>query len=415
MNVTILTYGSRGDVQPYLALAVGLQTRGHRVTLAVPHRFADFVAGYNVPFIPLAGDPEEISRRFNDAGGNAWKMVKGIRDYVNDIALEVSRGAFAACDDADIIVHSFLFTTGAHSLARARNLPDISLQTFPIFAPTREYPPAALPFMPTGALSYFAHWLNTQIFWHGGNSGYYQKRKQHPDIFSFDLFWPFDEKPPRRATPLLFAVSPTVLPPAHEWTHRARVTGYLFLDSPADYQPPAELARFLDAGPAPVCVTFGSMLHRESNRIAEAVLDAIRLSGQRAVILTGWDGWKGMTSTEDLLFLDSVPHDWLLPRCKAVIHHGGAGTTAASLRAGIPNIVVPFAGDQMFWGRRVDALGAGPSPVPVKRLTAARLISALARAEEEGQKGRARLVGRAIRAEDGVGEAARVLELHSGL
>jgi UDP:flavonoid glycosyltransferase YjiC (YdhE family) len=122
-----------------------------------------------------------------------------------------------------------------------------------------------------------------------------------------------------------------------------------------------------------------------------------------------------MTSTEDLLFLDSVPHDWLLPRCKAVIHHGGAGTTAASLRAGIPNIVVPFAGDQMFWGRRVEALGAGPSPVPVKRLTAARLISALARAEEEGQKGRARLVGRAIRAEDGVGEAARVLELHSGL
>ncbi len=415
MNVTILTYGSRGDVQPYLALAVGLQMRGHRVKLAAPHRFADFVAGYNVPFVPLAGDPEEISRRFNDAGNNAWKMVNGIREYVNSIALDVTRDAFAACDDADLIVHSFLFTTGAHSLAYQRGIPDVSIQTFPIFAPTRAYPPVALPFLPTGALSYFAHWLNTQIFWYGGNSGYHQKRKSHPDIFSFDLFWPFDEKPPRRATPLLFAVSPTVLPPAREWTHRARVTGYLFLDSPADYTPPATLSRFLDAGRAPICVTFGSMLHRASNRIAESVLDAIRLSGQRAVVLTGWDGWKGLTSTEDLLFLDSVPHDWLLPRCKAVIHHGGAGTTAASLRAGIPNIVVPFAGDQMFWGRRVEALGAGPSPVPVKRLTAARLISALARAEEEGQKGRARLVGRAIRAEDGVGEAARVLESHTGL
>ncbi|MEW5940999.1 MAG: glycosyltransferase [Chloroflexota bacterium] len=414
MNVTILAYGSRGDVQPYLALAVGLQKRGHCVKLAAPHRFADFVAGYNIPFAPLAGDPEEISRRLNDAGNNAWKVVTGIRDYVNSIALEVSRGAFAACDDADLTVHSFLFTTGAHSLAYARNIPDVSIQTFPIFAPTQKYPPVALSSLPTGALSYFGHWLTTQVFWYGGNSGYYQKRKQHPDIFSFDLFWPFDDKPPRRATPLLFAVSPTVLPPAREWTHRARVTGYLFLDSPADYQPPPELSRFLEAGPAPICVTFGSMLHRESKRIAETVLEAMRLVGRRAIILTGWDGWQGMTSTEDILFLEAAPHDWLLPRCKAVIHHGGAGTTAAGLRAGIPNIVIPFAGDQRFWGKRVEAIGAGPSPIPVKRFSAARLASALAGMEEEGRKGRARLIGQAMRAEDGVGEAIRVIESASG-
>jgi hypothetical protein len=371
------------------------------------------VAQHNIPFAPLAGDPEEISKAFVAAGSNAIKVACSIRDYVNSIAVEVTRGAFTACDDADLIVHSFLFTTGAHSLARQRGLPDVSIQTFPIFAPTRAYPPVALSSLPTGALSYFGHWLNTQIFWYGGNSGYHQKRKGHPDIFSFDLFWPFDEKPPRRATPLLFAVSPTVLPPAPDSANRASVVGYFFLDSPADYQPPAELTRFLEAGPPPVCVTFGSMIHRDADRIAESILDAIRIAGRRAIILTGWDGWKGRDSSDEFLFLESTPHDWLLPRCASVIHHGGAGTTAAGLRAGIPNIVVPFAGDQMFWGKRVHAIGAGPCPVNVKELTATRLASALAAAEESALRNRARHLGRAIRSEDGVANAIRVVESRS--
>lgn len=410
MNITILAYGSRGDIQPFVALARGLQVRGHQVKLAAPHRFADFVAEYHVPFVPLAGDPEEISRRFTAAGQNTLKVVHAIRDYVNSIAVDVTRGAFAACDDAELIVHSFLFTTGAHSLARARGIPDVSIQTFPIFAPTREYPPAALSSLPPGLLSYFGHWLNTQIFWHGGNSGYDQKRKRHPGVFSFDLSWPFDEKPPRRATPLLFAVSPTVLPPAREWANRVTVTGYFFLDSPADYRPPTELMRFLEAGPAPICVTFGSMIHRASDRIAEMVLGAIRSAGQRAIVLTGWDGWKGRDSSDDLFFIESVPHDWLLPRCKAVIHHGGAGTTGAGLRAGIPNVVIPFAGDQMFWGKRVHAIGAGPQPILVKSLTARRLQSALTEVEEGALRSRVQEVGRAIQAEDGVGETIRVVE-----
>ena len=412
MKITILTYGSRGDVQPFIALARGLQKNGHQVKLAAPHRFADFVAQHNISFVPLAGDPEEISKAFNDAGHNALKMVRAIRDYVTSIALDVSRDAFAACDDADLIVHSFLFTTGGHSLAYMRGIPDVSIQTFPIFAPTRAYPPVAFSSLPPGLLSYFGHWLNTQVFWYGGNSGYNQQRKQHPDIFSFDLFWPFDEKPPRRATPLLFAVSPTVLPPARDSATPVNVAGYFFLDSPADYQPPAELTRFLEAGPAPVCVTFGSMIHRASERIADSVLDAIQITGQRAILLTGWDGWKGRDSSEGALFLDSAPHDWLLPRCNAVIHHGGAGTTAAGLRAGIPNIVIPFAGDQAFWGKRVHAIGAGPRPILVKSLTAARLASALTQADDPALRGRAQLVGRAIRAEDGVGEAVRVIESH---
>jgi len=410
VNITILTYGSRGDVQPFLALARGLQKRGHQVKLAAPHRFADFVAGHNIPFAPLAGDPEEISKAFVAAGSNALKVARSIRDYVNSIAVDVARDAFSACDHADLIVHSFLFTTGAHSFARARGISDISIQTFPIFAPTREYPPAAFSSLPTGWLSYFGHWLNSRMFWYGGNGGYARMRKGHPDVFPFDLFWPFDEKPPRHATPLLFAVSPTVLPPAPEWATRAHVTGYFFLDSSADYQPPAELTRFIEEGSAPVCVTFGSMIHRDAERIAESILDAIQTAGQRAIILTGWDDWKDRASSDDVLFLESAPHDWLLPSCKLVVHHGGAGTTAAGLRAGIPNIVIPFAGDQMFWGKRIHAIGAGPRPIPVRELTATRLASALAEAEENALRDRARLLGCTIRSEDGVGNAIRVVE-----
>jgi sterol 3beta-glucosyltransferase len=410
MKITILSYGSRGDVQPFLALACGLQKNGHTVKIAAPHRFAEFVSAYTIPFVPLAGDPEEISKQFNDAGGNAIRLARAIQKYADSIAVEVSRSAFAACDSADLIIHSFLFTTGAHSFAYARGIPDISIQTFPIFAPTRAYPPVALSMLSAGWLSYFGHWLNNQIFWYGGNSGYARLRKGHPDVFTFELFWPFDEKPPRPPSSLLFAVSPAVLPPAPEWANRADVVGYFFLEPPSDFQPPKHLLRFLEAGSAPICVTFGSMIHRASNHIAKSVLDAIQTTGQRAVILTGWDGWKSRDSSNDVLFIESAPHDWLLPRCKAVIHHGGAGTTGAGLRAGIPNIAIPFAGDQPFWGKRIHAIGAGPRPIPVQKLSAERLASAIVEAGEAAVRKRAQVIGRGIRSEDGVGEAVKRIE-----
>ena len=142
------------------------------------------------------------------------------------------------------------------------------------------------------------------------------------------------------------------------------------------------------------------MIHRASDRFEEVVLRAIRHTGQRAIILTGWGGWKGRDSSDDVLYLESAPHDWLLPRCRAVIHHGGAGTTAAGLRAGIPNIVIPFGGDQAFWGKRVHAIGAGPRPITVRSLTTARLAQALAGVDDPALQKRARETGRAILDED---------------
>jgi len=413
MKITILTYGSRGDVQPFLALAIGLRKARHQVKLAAPHRFESFINAYDISCVPLAGDPEVISRRLNDAGANPIRMVRAMNDYLVSIADQVARQAFAACEDADLIVHSFLFTTGGHSFSRRRGIPDVSVQTFPIFAPTRDIPPVSMAGMSPGTLSYFFHWLTTQIFWHGGNLGYRRLRKADPDTFNFKLYWPFNEDGNRVRTPLVIACSPTVLPRPDDWTASyIHITGYLFLDTPDSYQPPSALTNFISTGEPPVCVTFGSTVHRDAENIYRAVLAALEQTNNRAIILSGWGDLQNISLPESILVLDGAPHDWLLPRCKAVIHHGGAGTTAAGLRSGIPNLVVSFAADQPFWGKHVHAIGAGPRPIPVKKLTAEKLVAALAEADGDAIRSSAQAAGMKIRKERGREGLVRLIESH---
>jgi sterol 3beta-glucosyltransferase len=197
MRITLLTYGSRGDVQPFLALALGLKKAGHTPTLAAPHRFADFVGRYGIRFSPLPGDPEVISARFNDAGRNPIRTIRAIGDYVFEIAAGVVQAAMSASEDADCIVHSFLFTAGGHMLACERGIPDISIQTFPMFAPTRAFPNVSATQLPPGWLSYASHWLFDRVFRYGGNLGYGRLRRAHPDLsLPAKLSWPFAPPPP---------------------------------------------------------------------------------------------------------------------------------------------------------------------------------------------------------------------------
>jgi sterol 3beta-glucosyltransferase len=410
MKVTILTYGSRGDVQPFVALANGLMKRGHEVKFAAPHRFANIVGAYKVPFVPLAGDPEEMSRRINDAGTNAIRIISSIKDYVFAIAPQVSRSAFQACEDADLLIHSFLFTVGAHSWAREHSIPDVSVQGFPMFAPTREFPSVAMSQLPPGVLSYLSHWVATQAFWYGGNMGYGPARRANPDIpYPEKLYWPFDADPVRPRTPMLCAWSQNVLPRPSDWPPNIHVTGYFFLDADPSFQPPADLQEFLDAGKPPVCISFGSMINRNAERIDQIVRDALAKTGQRGIFLSGWSNIIH-ESSKDIFYCNDVPHDWLLSRCEMIIHHGGAGTTSSGLRAGIPNIVVPFTADQPFWGKRVYAIGAGPQPILVKHLSIENLTNAMAEAEDENLRNRAKDLGQRIRSEDGVEQAIGLIE-----
>jgi UDP:flavonoid glycosyltransferase YjiC (YdhE family) len=338
-------------------------------------------------------------------------MVRAISDYLFSIADQVVQQAFAACDDTELIIHSFVFTTGGHSLARKHGIPDISVQTFPVFAPTRDIPPVAMPTVPPGLLGYFFHWLFTQVFWHGGNLGFRQLQRADPETFNLDLYWPFTPDATRLMTPYLLACSPTVIPRPDDWySPHIHIPGYFFLDESDSYHPPDTLTNFLSAGEPPVCVTFGSMIHQDAERIYQTVLAALDKTKNRAIILSGWSDLQNLSSPETILIMEAIPHSWLLPRCKAVIHHGGAGTTAAGLRSGIPNLVVPFASDQPFWGARVHAIGAGPKPIPVKKLSVEKLVWALTEVDEESLRNGAQAAGRKIRAEDGVGAAVKVIE-----
>jgi sterol 3beta-glucosyltransferase len=413
MNITILTYGSRGDVQPFLALALGLQAAGHTVRLAAPYRFENLVSAFGIPFVPLAGDPEIISQALNEAGGNVYRMVRGMQEYVVKVAPEVLQGVQLAIRGAEFLVHSFLFTTGAHSFARQMEIPDASIQTFPMFAPTKAFPNVAMPNIRPGGLSCFSHWVATQIFWYGGNAGYNRLRRNSPAEFPEKLYWPFTPTQDRPLTPLVFAYSPSIMPRPADWTApNIHIPGYFFLDEP-DYQPAEGLQSFLAEGDPPLCITFGSNINQQTEHVLKAALATLERTGQRAIFLTGWGRWQPEKPPAGALFHESAPHGWLFPRCKAIVHHGGAGTTAAGLRSGVPNIVVPHASDQPFWGKRVAAIGAGPQPIPISEFTADRFLAALAEIESEPIRAGAAEAGRRIREENGVVAAVALIEQHA--
>ena len=412
MQITILTYGTRGDVEPFLALAFGLQQCGHKVRLALPQRFAALAAQYHIPTAPLPGDPQEISHRANDAS-NMFATIRSVAGYIFSISGDVLRAAVAACADADLIIHSYFFTTGGHSLARAKGIPDISVQLFPIFAPTRAFPSVAMPDLPPGERSYLSHQLVTQLYWRLGNLGYRRLMRADPGAANFKLEWPFDEHD-HALSPLLFAYSPALLPRPSDWTSpHIHITGSFNLPTLPDYQPPQKMVDFLAAGEAPVCISFGSMLNKAAQQSGELLRSALQQTGQRAIFLTGWDAAQPVEEDKNLLYLEDIPHDWLFPQCKSIVHHGGAGTTHAALRAGIPNIVIPHAGDQRFWARRVSASGAGPRPLNLKHLSAAALIEAFAQADSREMRLRAKAMGQLICADDGVYEAVRLIEAHT--
>jgi sterol 3beta-glucosyltransferase len=411
MKITILTYGSRGDVQPFLPLSLGLMARGHRVKLAAPPRFQNLVEEHGICFSPLVGDPEDLSRRFNESGFNFIKQIRNMMSHAIDIGAEMLRRTEAACREADLILHTFAHAVGAHTLAREKNIPDIHIQTFPMFTPTGDYPNVAMPDLNIRALNRLTHVISKKASWWTSSFGFAQVRRR-AGLPKRKLYFPFDDNPLRPPTPILCAWSPGILPASSDWNANIHVTGYYFFDPDASYQPPPDLQDFLEAGASPVCVSFGSMVNRNADTIDRILRESLTRSGQRGIILSGW-GRVNQPSSKDLLYLDEAPHDWLLPRCKMVIHHGGAGTTSAGLRAGIPNIVVPFTADQPFWGRRIHALGAGPEPILVKDLSVERLTRAIAEADANVFRKRAQDIGQRIRSENGVGQAVMLIESYA--
>jgi sterol 3beta-glucosyltransferase len=294
------------------------------------------------------------------------------------------------------------------SIAQTLNIPMLLAYVFP-FTPTSAFAAPLVTRLPFGGtLNRLSFHIMRQMFWQSGKSTDTLTRRAMGT--GKGSFWgPFRAMNAARL-PTLYGYSRHVLPRPRDWGEHIHITGYWFLDEPDGWTPPPELVDFLDAGDPPVYIGFGSMMSRNPREAGEIALDALRRSGQRGVIASGWGGLQPTDLPDTVHMISSIPHSWLFPRMAAVVHHGGAGTTAAGLRAGVPSMVVPFMGDQPFWGERVAALGVGTAPIPRKQLTGERLAAAIHTCvTDTAMQARAAELGAKIRAEGGVENAVSLV------
>ncbi|MGZ9221947.1 MAG: glycosyltransferase, partial [Anaerolineales bacterium] len=295
MKITVLTYGSRGDVQPFLPLSIRLMEAGHSVKLAAPFRFKGFVEEHGIDFVPLAGDPEDLSRRLNNAGHNFIRLLGELTSHAIEIGADVWCQTEEACRDADMILHTFAHVVGAHTLAREMNIPDIHIQGFPMFTPTGDYPNVTWPDWRLRLLNRFTHQASTKITWWVSRIGFARVQRR-AGLPKRKLYWPFDSVSLRSPTPILCMWSPRVLAASSDWPPNVHVTGYYFFPHHDSYQPQKELESFLQVGEQPVCISFGSMVNRDAQKIDSIVRTALKQTGNRGIILSGWSGVKSSSS-----------------------------------------------------------------------------------------------------------------------
>jgi sterol 3beta-glucosyltransferase len=387
LHITVVTLGTRGDVQPLVALGQGLAAAGHRVCLATAESFAPLAAATGLDFQAIDGDLEGWMRgpdgvALVESGADPAAFARGVVRSFEIMAEPLLTATRRACERADAILCAMLISP-ARQVAERLGIPFVAARLAPWSGGAEPGDIAGIAEPPFEAFS-------------RGMVGQWRRSLGLPG------------EPEEAERPVLYGFSAAVVPRPAGWGSSRHLTGYWFLPEAAPWAPPPVLLDFLAAGPAPICIGFGSMAVRDPGAMTELAVRALARAGRRGVLLTGWGGLSGILS-DDVLALEAVPHEGLLPRAAAVVHHGGAGTTAAVVRAGVPQVIVPFLGDQPFWGFRVHALGIGAAPIPRTELTAERLALGIrAAADDPAVRERAAALGARIRAEDGV---ARAVEL----
>lgn len=417
-KILLLTYGTRGDVEPFLALALGLIARGHAVTLCTAERFADWISEFGVPFSPMSDaslalmDTKDGKTMLEGGTGRIGRIWAGVRlaRKAGPINAVLCRDAWTVAQAAepDLIVYHPKVMAAPH-IAEALGVTAVMGLLQPMIVPTAAFPPTGLPRLRVPGYNKLAYWLvrlSYAAFKRSINRFRTNELGLKPVRSGREVLMP----PGASIVRILHAISPTVLPRPTDWPPSAILTGYWFLPLREDYQPPAHLARFLEAGAPPVYIGFGSMVSEDPAALLSTVRQALDEAGVRGVIGSGWAGFE-TTESEALITIPSVPHEWLFPRMATVVHHGGAGTTAQGFRAGVPCVICPFFGDQPGWAERSVALGVGAPSVPRQTLTAEALAASLRVATgDTGLQGRARTLGETLRGEDGVSVAVGAIE-----
>ncbi|WVQ71264.1 hypothetical protein IAR50_000790 [Cryptococcus sp. DSM 104548] len=429
MKITCLTIGSRGDVQPYIALCKGLQAEGHQTKIATHGEYKDWVEGHGIEFESVGGDPAELMQMCVDNGMFTVSFLKEglqkFRGWLDDLL----NSSWQACQGSDLLIESPSAMSGIH-IAEALRIPYYRAFTMP-WTRTRAYPHAfAVPETRRGgSYNYMTYTMFDQVFWRAISSqiNRWRRHELSLDNITFD-------KMEQHKVPFLYNFSPSVVPAPLDWTEWIHVTGYWFLDKPDEkegdmekkWSPPEGLVEFIDGahanGKKVVYIGFGSIVVSDPEEMTRCVVEAVINSGVHAILSKGWsdrgtkargessggaDGADGVKYPPEIFAIDSIDHGWLFPKIDAACHHGGAGTTGASLRAGIPTIIKPFFGDQAFWAERVESLNVGSA---IRKLDSESLAKALVKATgDEKQIAKAKDVGEVVRRENGVARAIEAI------
>lgn len=397
MQIIIPTIGTRGDVQPYIALALGLQNAGHIVTVATHPTMRSLVESYGVTFSSIGPDIDIGHETAVIRGRSPHWMIGFMRVMKFSFAMleQSHHDLLKLCRDADLVIasHSAAGSMEADKL----DLPTVSVtlmpQAIPVHNPQDSFP------------------KRTVMKLAGAGMGLMMTRPLNQIRKRMGI-------PPMGATGItslclnLIPLSPHVFPPNPLWEPRHRMTGYWFAPSPQTWNPPAGLLKFLEAGEPPVVISLGAMAlsGEDAFEAAQITVAAVQQAGVRAII-QGWDEPMKMTHLPQSIFhAGSVPHDWLLERAGGLVHHGGFGTTAAGLRAGIPSLVIPHIIDQFIWGQKVAELGVGPQPIPRAKLKPQAMSDALVRMKSPEMRAKAAALGEKIGQETGVEVAVRLIE-----
>ena len=414
MKILLIALGTRGDVQPVLALGKGLQAAGHTVRMLVANNFAGWVRGHGLD-VALAG--ADVQAMMQSADGVAWSQARSPMDELRQMrvlfeqaGLTFARNALAAAADVDVIIGGFTTDNFAASIAEHLGKRYFTHALQPLF-PTRSGAATAQSFKSPGDSVFnlwstmFAEFLLYDVF---------QKvAKTFRQELGLAPLTRRDYYDRLHRVPALCGFSEHIVPHPKDWPVQRAITGYWFLDNDAGWQPPSELLDFLKAGSPPIYIGFGSMSDANGRDTAAMIVRALRHNKVRAVLAQGWAGLSvdAVELRDDLFVLHATPHSWLFPRMAAVVHHGGAGTTGAALQAGVPQFIIPHFADQPYWGRRTFELGVGVRPLARRKLSEASLSEGIRELIQQTEMTRAaQELGTRVAAEDGLSCAVNIFE-----
>ncbi|MBS1525952.1 MAG: glycosyltransferase family 1 protein [Bacteroidetes bacterium] len=420
MNIGIFTYGTRGDVQPYIALALGLMARGHCVTIAAPENFADLIDGFGIPFHPLYGNAEE---GMNSPEGqivlqseNTIKLMKYFFKVLREAKIPLRKSCLEGFDKADFIIANLATLQITSAIAEKQNKKIALTYFMPPVVTTAEFPLADFDF-------FNFPWYN-KLTYKLAHKFYWQFVKEETNEFRQELGLPILKESlvsylGRQNLLDLYCLSPTLIPRPKDWGENQKITG--FLTVPEHYRanhPPDEispvLSNWLAAGEKPIYMGFGSNGIGNTEKFVSILTDVLAKTNERILFCTGWSLFDNMPVHENLFVTKYVNHEVILPKCKGGVFHGGAGTLAAMLRNNLPVIIISFYTDQPTWGKIVERKQLGVH-IPVKKLNSVKLLAALKYVQGDEVKGNVVKIGEQIRSENGLENAVSEIEKYFNL